>query len=131
MALEKDSALGRGTGSREASGRVAHARVGTHLSTRIPRVGRWARVFTWVCIGIVTASVLAFVASGSFGDPLGVTILAVAFQTLGLLGVLRSLVVGVHTTPTGVRIISWHDSSTTSSERTETSTDEAAARHHV
>jgi hypothetical protein len=55
----------------------------------------------------VTASFLAFVASGSFGDPLGVAILAVAFQTLGLLGLLRSFVVGAHTTPTGVRIVSW------------------------
>jgi hypothetical protein len=108
MALEKEgSALGRGTGSREASGRVAHGRVGTHLSTRIPRVGRWARAFTWVCFVIVTASFLAFVASGAFGDSLEATILAVTFQTLGLLGLLRSFVVGAHTTPTGVRIVSW------------------------
>jgi hypothetical protein len=80
---------------------------GIELSTRIPRIGRWARAFGWVCFAIVTASFLAFVASGSFGDSLGATILAVAFPALGLLGVVRSFVVGVRTTPTGVRVSSW------------------------
>lgn len=60
-----------------------------------------------LCFAIVTLSFLGFVAGGAFGDSLVVTLIAVGFQTLGVLALLRSLVLGVYTTPTGLRVVSW------------------------
>ncbi|GMA89944.1 hypothetical protein GCM10025869_04730 [Homoserinibacter gongjuensis] len=77
------------------------------MSTRLPQVGRWARGLAILCFVIVTFSFVSFVVAGSFGDSLVVTLIAVGFQTLGLLALLRSLVVGVYSTVTGVRVVSW------------------------
>lgn len=77
------------------------------MSTRIPKVGRWARGLAMACFAIATASFLGFVAAGWFGASLSVTLIAIALQTLSLIALLRSWAVGVYTTQSGVRAVSW------------------------